>query len=79
VVYADDVNILGRSVYAINKNTEALIVVIQETGLKVNACKTKYIVMFRDQNAGRSHCIKIDNSSFERLEKFKNLGTALTN
>jgi len=60
---------LGRSVYTINKNTEALIVVIQETGQKVNACKTKYIVMPRDQNAGQSHSIKTDNSSFERVEK----------
>jgi len=32
-----------------------------------------------DQNAGRSHSIKTDNSSFERLEEFKYLGTTLTN
>jgi hypothetical protein len=31
------------------------------------------------QNAGRSHNIKIDNSSFERVEEFRYLGTALTN
>ena len=36
------------------------------------------MVMSRDQNAGRSHDIKIDNSSFERVEEFKYLGTALT-
>jgi len=35
--------------------------------------------MSRDQNAGRSHAIKIDNSNFERVEKFKYLGTTLTN
>ena len=35
--------------------------------------------MSRDQNAGRSHNIKIDNSSFERVEVFKYLGTTLTN
>jgi hypothetical protein len=29
VVYADDVNILGRSVYTIKKTTEALVVVSQ--------------------------------------------------
>jgi len=35
--------------------------------------------MFRnDQKAGRSHSIKIDNSSFERVEVFIYLGTALT-
>ena len=37
--------------------------------------------MSRDQNAGRSQCMKIDNSSSERMEKFKYtyLGTTLTN
>jgi len=37
------------------------------------------MVMSGDQNAGRGHSIKIDNSSFERMEKFKYLGTNLTN
>ena len=32
-----------------------------------------------DQNAGRSHNIKIYNSSFERVEQFKYLGTTLRN
>ena len=37
------------------------------------------MVMSRDQNAGRSHNIKTDNSSFERVGEFKYLGTTLTN
>jgi len=45
----------------------------------VNADKTKYMVMTRVQNAGRSHNIKIDNWPFERLDEFKYLGTTLTN
>jgi len=45
----------------------------------VNADKTKYMVMSGDQNAGRSHNIKTDNRSFERVEEFKYLGTILTN
>jgi hypothetical protein len=45
----------------------------------VNADKTKCMVRFRDQNAGRSHNIKIDNSSFERVEELKYLGIAVTN
>jgi hypothetical protein len=61
VVYADDVNILGGSVQAIKKNTEALVVASKEIGLEVNAVKTKYMVMSRDQNAGQIHNIKIDN------------------
>ena len=36
------------------------------------------MVMSRDQNAGRSHDIKIDNSCFEKVEQFKYLETTLT-
>ena len=32
----------------------------------------------RDQNAGRIHSIRMDNSTFERLEEFKYLETTLT-
>ena len=35
--------------------------------------------MSRDQNAGRNHSMTIDNSSIERMEEFKYLGTTLTN
>jgi len=35
--------------------------------------------MSREQKAGRSHRIKTDNSSLERVEEFKYLGTTLTN
>jgi hypothetical protein len=61
-------------VYTIQKNAAALVVASKETVLEVNADKTKS----RDQNAGRSHSIKIDNYSFERVEEFKYLGTTLT-
>jgi len=37
------------------------------------------MVMSRDQNAGRSHSMKIDNSSFEKLEELRYLGITLTN
>jgi len=52
LVYADDVNILGGSVHTIKENAEALVVVSKEIGLEMNADKTKYAVMSRDQNAG---------------------------
>jgi hypothetical protein len=45
----------------------------------VNADNTKYTIMSRDQNAGRSQNIRIDNIYFERVEDFKHLGTTTTN
>jgi len=44
----------------------------------VNSDKTKYMVMSRDQKAGRSHNINTDISSFEMVEEFKYLVTTLT-
>jgi hypothetical protein len=78
-VYADDVNVLGGSVHAIKKNTEAFIVASKEIGLEINADETKYMVMSRNQNVGQSHRTKIDNNSFEIVEEFKYLRTTITN
>jgi hypothetical protein len=64
MVYVDDVNILGGSVHATKENAEALVVASKEIGLEVNADKTKYMVMPRDQNSRRSHSMKIDNNCF---------------
>jgi hypothetical protein len=79
VAYGGDVNILGGSVKTVKGNTEALVVATKEIGLEVNADKTKYLVMARDQNAGCNHSMNIDNSSIERVEDFKYLGTTLRN
>jgi hypothetical protein len=79
LVYADDVIILGRSVQTVKENTEALIVATKEIGLEVNCDKTKYKVISRDQNSGQSHGMKTDNSSFERVDEFRYLGTTVTN
>jgi hypothetical protein len=49
-----------------------------QNGLDVNAVETKYMVVCRDQNAGISDNINIDNSPFDRVEEFKYLGTTLT-
>jgi len=57
---------------------EALVIASEETELEVNADKKKYMVMSRDQNAGRSHNINIDNISFERVEEVKYLEITLT-
>ena len=55
------------------------ILIVEEIGLEVNAHETKYMTVSRDQNAGRTHSMKMDNSPIERVEEFKYLGTTLTN
>ena len=37
------------------------------------------MVISRDQNAGRIDSVRIDDSTFERVEEFQYLGTTLTN
>jgi hypothetical protein len=64
--------------YYLCVNAEALLVANKEIGLEVNADKTEYMVMSRDRNAGRGDSVKIDNSSIERVEELKYLGTTLT-
>ena len=79
LVYAEDINILGRSIHTIQKNSGALVVASKENGLEINADKTKYMVMSQDRTAGRSHNTKIDNNFLERVEEFKYFGRTITN
>jgi len=78
LLFYADISILGGSIHAMKKNIEALVVAGKEIGLEVNVDKTKYMSMSEDQSAGRSHCVKIDNGLFERVDEFKYLGTTLT-
>ena len=64
LVYTGDVNILDGSVRTIKRHTEALLIDSKETGLEINADKTKYMVMSGDRNARRIHNVKTGNSSF---------------
>jgi len=49
LVYVDVVNVLGGSVRTVKENR--ILVDSKEIGLEVNADKTKFMVMSRDQNA----------------------------
>ena len=63
LAYADDVNRLGGSIHTLKENAEALVAATREFGLEVSADKTKYMVMSRDQNAGRINSVRSDNST----------------
>jgi len=62
-------------IHTLKENAEALVAATRETG----ADNTKNMVMSLDKNAGRIHSLRIDNSTFERVEEFKYLGKTLTN
>ena len=74
LVYADDVNILGGNLHTVKKGTETLVVASKEICIKVNDDKLKFILMFRDQHAGKNQNLKIGNKSFEKVKHFRYLG-----
>jgi hypothetical protein len=69
----------GGSVHTIKEEAEASLLASKKIGLEVNADKTKYIVMSRDQNTVRSHYMKIWKYILWKVEDFKYLGTNVTN
>ena len=69
---------LGQHWRTVKEKAEALIVATREIRLEVNADKTEYMIMSREQTARLSSTMKVDNSSIERVEVFKYLGTTLT-
>jgi hypothetical protein len=79
LVYSDDLNLLGDSVSTIKENSETLLEASRDIGLEINAEKPKYMIMSRYPNSGQNQNIRIANESFEKMAKFKYLGTTLTN
>jgi hypothetical protein len=71
--YADDVNLLCDNIDTIYKHTEALTDASKEVDLEVNAEKTKFMLLSRQQNARQNRNIKTANRAFENVSQFKYL------
>jgi hypothetical protein len=78
LAYAD-VNLLGDRVNTIKENSGTFLEASRDIGLETNAEKTKYMIMSRHPNLGQNLNIRIANEPFEKVAKFKYLGTTLTN
>jgi hypothetical protein len=79
LVYTDDVNLLGGNIDTIKKNTQTLIDGSNEFDLEVKTEKTKYMLLSRHQNAGKSYDMKRVNGPFENVAHLRYLGTTVTN
>ena len=71
--------ILAWSIHTTKKNTEVLVAARSEIVVDVNAEKTKYMAIYREQHAGQNHNMKIGNESLESVEQFRLFGTAPIN
>jgi hypothetical protein len=63
LIYADDENLLGENLDTIKKNKEKVIDASTKVSLKVNAEKSKYMLLSHYKNAGKNHDIKTANKS----------------
>jgi hypothetical protein len=63
-VFAEEHSFLEKysHFHAVCSDRKSSVVACQETGLEANAEKIKYTIKSRDQNAGQSSNIKIDNN-----------------
>ncbi|KAJ4451313.1 hypothetical protein ANN_02774 [Periplaneta americana] len=74
LLYANDMNMLGKNSQTIRENTEILLEASKAIGLEVNPEKIKYMIMSRDHNIVRNGNTKLGDLSFEEVENFKYLG-----
>ena len=78
LISVDHANLLSENIHTI-RNTETLLVASEKNDLEVNAEKTKYMLISREQNAGQSHRTKLGSESFDSVAKFNYLRTTQTN
>lgn len=73
--YADDLNILGRSISVVKEAFGNLEDAAKEVCLKVNEDKTKFLLQTRKQKTGLGQNIAFDRYNFEVVKEFTYLGS----
>jgi hypothetical protein len=71
LAYAGNVNLLGDNIDTTKEHTETLTDDSGEVGLEINVEKTKNMLLFHHQNAGKNSGMKIANRSFGNGVQFK--------
>jgi hypothetical protein len=79
LVYANNINMLGKNISTMKRKTEALLEANRDVDLEVNTENIKYIAACHHQNVGKNHSSLIANKSFENMAKFKYLRTTVIN
>ena len=79
MTFADDVNLIGDLIRAIEINADVLLNVCKDIGLVVNAGKTKYMEIGRHGGMIAYKHIRIDSNSLGKLKTFKYLDSLVTN
>ena len=69
LAFADDVNMLGGNIHTLKEIAETQVAANRKIGKELSSDKSKYMVICRDQNAGRFHSVSIDNITFDRVEE----------
>ena len=59
--------------HTVKKNTETLLLLLQEDGLEVKTEKTKYMFLSHKQDTREDHDLNITNEVFENVTEFRYL------
>lgn len=75
--YADDTILLGNSVEELQQILDKINNISKEHGLAINAKKTKFMIVSRDNAPYDDARLRVDNKNLERVSKYKYLGSWL--
>lgn len=76
--YADDIDLIGRTVLRVKEEFNYLSEAVQEIGLRVNEEKTKLMHQTRKNRSRIGQNITLGDYNFEAVGTFKYLGSTLT-